>query len=318
MSYGPPKEWINEKHTEFFEIGDFVSKIKLSKNVLLHAQDTGEEFEKYLEELAHFSDNNDYTMMYYWLDAAARELHQSVEVERNTFGNKEMLSRDLFFDSLNISHERLKKLHRFVCEYSNVKTDFPGEYRKRDNVTVGDYYNGKYITYWYPPKREDIKRFMDSYISFYKTNSVKDIYNNPFIKSALAHLILVRIQPFDDGNRRTSRIIQNLSFTSSINRIYGTNLKLSPLNISTNINLNRVTYMDKIHQVHFDIDSDNNEIVNEFLNFILNMYDEQLFFQRQNMTTILKQVEEKDKDKEYDMDRIVSLSKMKKLNNLPR
>ena len=76
--------------------------------------------------------------------------------------------------------------------------------------------------------------------------------------------------------------------------------------------------MDKIHQVHFDIDSDNNEIVNEFLNFILNMYDEQLFFQRQNMTTILKQVEEKDKDKEYDMDRIVSLSKMKKLNNLPR
>ena len=42
MLYGPPKEWIYDKKTKFFEIGDFVSKVKLSKNVLLHAQDTGE------------------------------------------------------------------------------------------------------------------------------------------------------------------------------------------------------------------------------------------------------------------------------------
>lgn len=320
MPSRPPQEWINEKKTEFFEIGDFVSKIKLNNNVLSHAQDTGEVFEKYLEELAHFSDNNDYTMMYYWLDLAAKELRQSVEVERNSFGNKEMLSGNLFFDSLNISHERLKKLHRFVCEYSNVKTSNPGEYRKKDNVTVGDVYDGEYITYWYPPKREDVKRFMDSYISFYKTNSVKDIYNNPFIRSALAHLILVRIQPFDDGNRRTSRIIQNLSFTSSINKIYGTNLKLSPLNISTNINLNRLTYMDRIHRVHFDLDSDNNEVINRFIDFILDMYDEQLYFQRNNMPTILSQIKtkDKDKDKEYDMDKIVSSSKMKQLNKLPK
>lgn len=157
---------------------------------------------------------------------------------------------------------------------------------------------------------------MDSYKSFYKTNSVKDIYNNPFIRSSLAHLILVRIQPFDDGNRRTSRIIQNLSFTSSINKIYGTNLKLSPLNISTNINLNRLSYMDKIHRVHFDIDSDNNDIINAFIDFILSMYDEQLYFQRNNMSTILDQIDKK--DKEYDMDKIISSSKMKKLNNLPR
>lgn len=137
MLYGPPKEWIYDKKTKFFEIGDFVSKVKLSKNVLLHAQDTGEEFEKYLEELAYFSDNNDYTMMYYWLDAAANELRQSVKVERNSFGNKEMLSGNLFFDSLNISHERLKKLHRFVCEYSQVKTETPGEYRKKIMLQLG-------------------------------------------------------------------------------------------------------------------------------------------------------------------------------------
>ena len=313
-----PKEWINEKRVEPFDIRDFVSNIKVDSRVLYHAQDTGEEFEKYLKELANFSDNNDYTMMYYWLDSAARELYQSVKVEGNSFGNKELLAGNLFFDSLNVSHERLKKIHRFVCDYSKVKTDNPGEYRKKDDVTVGDYYDGKYVTYWYPPEREDVKKFMDSYMAFYKTNSIKDIYSNPFLKSALAHLILVRIQPFDDGNRRTSRIIQNLSFTSSINKIYGTKLKLSPLNISTNINLNRLTYMDRIHRVKFDLESDNNEVINSFFDFILNMYDEQLYFQINNLPTLLTTIIEKEKETEKpnkEIEDAVSKSKIKKLPN---
>lgn len=150
-------------------------------------------------------------------------------------------------------------------------------------------------------------------MTFYKTKSVKEIYNNPFIRSALAHLILVRIQPFDDGNRRTSRIIQNLSFTSSINKIYGTNLKLSPLNISTNINLSRGTYIDRIHRVKFDIDSDNNDEVNAFIDFILNMYDEQLYFQRNNIPTILSTIKEKDINEVENMEEMVSKSKIKKL-----
>lgn len=62
--YGIPEGWIHEKNNKFFEISDFVSKIKVNDRVLYHAQDTEEEFEKYLEELARFSDNNDYTMMY--------------------------------------------------------------------------------------------------------------------------------------------------------------------------------------------------------------------------------------------------------------
>ena len=76
--------------------------------------------------------------------------------------------------------------------------------------------------------------------------------------------------------------------------------------------------MDRIHKVHFDLDSDNNTIINAFIDFILDMYDEQLFFQRNNMSTLLKQIEIKDKEKEYDMDKIVSSSKMKKLNKLPK
>ena len=62
---------------------------------------------------------------------------------------------------------------------------------------------------------------MDDFIKFYKTKSLSVIDSNPFLKSALAHLLFVRIHPFSDGNGRTARMIHNMKFTESINNIYG-------------------------------------------------------------------------------------------------
>lgn len=309
-----PAEWVNENHVEFFEINDFIDKIKLSDNVLEHVEETSSEFEKYLEKLAYFSEYDDYTMMYYWLDAAKKEIRQSIKVENNSFGNMDLLEHDLFFDKMSISKERIKNIHKFVCESSEVNTSNPGEFRKK-NVDVGADYPEGHQVFWYPPEKEDVIKFMDSYLRFYKTNSIRELYSNPFIKSSLAHLMLVRIQPFDDGNRRTARIIQNLSFTSGINKVYGTNLRLSPLPISTNINNNRFTYMDRIHKIKFDINSDNNEAVNAFLDFILNMYDEQLYFQVENIPSLLREIK---REQQYsNFDSIVSKSKIKKLPKNP-
>ena len=132
----------------------------------------------------------------------------------------------------------------------------------------------------------DIEKFVKSYIEFYKRNSLKEIYSNPFLKAALSHLLLLRIHPFGDGNSRTSRIIQNLSLTSSINKFYGTNLKLSPLNISTNIHINQYTYANRVNNVQFDIDKFDNEAINKWFDFILNMYDEQLYFQMNRIPSL--------------------------------
>jgi Fic family protein len=310
-----PREWINDDRVEFFEISDFIDKIKLNNKVLSHVEYTSDEFEKYLEQLAYFSEYDNYKMMYYWLDAATSELRQSIEVESNSFGNKELLEHDLFFDKMSISKERIRNIHKFVCASSKVNTDNPGEFRKKDIDVGADYPEGHQV-FWYPPEKEDVIKFVDSYLKFYKTNSIRELYSNPFIKSSLAHLMLVRIQPFDDGNRRTARIIQNLAFTSGINKVYGTNLKLSPLNISTNINMYRTQYMDRIHRIKFDINSDNSDAVNAFLDFILNMYDEQLYFQMENMPKLLKEISRK---QPYgDLDNIVSKSNIKKLPNIKR
>ena len=128
-----PREWINENHVEFFEISDFIDKIKLSDKVLNHVESTSSEFEKYLEELAYFSEYDDYTMMYYWLDAAKKELRQSIKVEGNSYGNIELLENDLFFYKMSISKERIKAIHRFVCESSEVNINNPGEFRKKED-----------------------------------------------------------------------------------------------------------------------------------------------------------------------------------------
>lgn len=62
-----------------------------------------------------------------------------------------------------------------------------------------------------------------------------------------------------------------------INKLYGTRLKLSPLNISESILINKITYVKRIDNIYFDIKNDCNEEINAWFNFILDMVDEQLY-----------------------------------------
>lgn len=272
------QEWINPDKVKYFNLLEYVSKIKLRDSVLFHLEDTGQNFEKYLKTLVRLCDYDDYVILYYWLDQTITELRKSAQIENHQFTNIDLFNGNLFFDKLSISHERIKKIHKFVCEESGTEVTEKGQYRKIP-VDVGADYESGHQVYWYAPEPSDVKKFMDDYLVFYRTNSIKDIYNNPFLKSALAHLLFVRIHPFRDGNGRTARIIQNISFTSGINRVYNTKLKLSPLNISQNIAINKYSYVDKLDRIHFDINYDNNEKINNWFEFILNMYDEQLYFQ---------------------------------------
>ena len=66
--------------------------------------------------------------------------------------------------------------------------------------------------------------------------------------------MFVRIHPFEDGNGRTARILQNISFTAELNRIYGSKLKISPLNISESIRRNGYYYANRLNRIFFDMD----------------------------------------------------------------
>lgn len=135
----------------------------------------------------------------------------------------------------------------------------------------------------YMAKPSDVKPFMDDFIKFYKTKSLSVVDSNPFLKSALAHLLFVRIHPFSDGNGRMARMIHDMWFTESINNIYGMGLKLCPLNLSQSILINQFTYVNRINDIYFDLEQDSNHEINRWFDFILNMVDEQLYYSKERI-----------------------------------
>ena len=299
---------------KLFELPEFADKIRLSDNVLYHLSDIIASFEDYLKLINECTNGNNIDMLYYWLDEAEEELISSCNIEKHkfVFSNKELMSGDLFFESLNISQKRIKDIHKFICEHSDSKSSLVGEYRKKPAWVGNVYQDGSVEVKWWGANIEDIEKFMKSYIEFYKKNSLKEIHANPFLKAALSHLLFVKIHPFGDGNGRVSRIIQNLSFTSGINRVYDTNLKLSPLNISTNIHMNQITYVRRINDIPFSIKDFNNDAVNRWLDFVLSMYDEQIHFQ----TEKLKNTQIESQNKAFLSEAIINQSEKSKINKL--
>ena len=259
------------KEIEYFNLEKFVNNIKLEPKILEHMQETNINFDKYFKQLSKY---NDEFMLYFWISLAYDEIKNSNFVERHNFKNFDLSISDLFFDKLSISHNRIHNIHKFVMKNEN-ETEKIGKYRKTD-VRVSNITQDTEEIFWYGAKPEDIKKFMDSFIKIYKTNNISIIDSNPFLKSALIHLLFIKIHPYYDGNGRSARIIHNIKFTETLNRLYNMNLKICPVNLSESININLISYMKSFDNIYFDLKHDNNDAINYWFDFILNMYDEQL------------------------------------------
>ena len=260
---------VNLNKFDYFPLEEYVNRITVEDFVLEHMEETNKEFDEYSTVL---SKCDDYTKIYYFLEVISKEVKSSQKIEKHYVKNKDILENDCFFTSLQMSHANIKRLHEVATK---EKSDY------RDNeVRVSAMIGGKEKIYWYGAKPSDVKPFMDDFIKFYKTKSLSVIDSNPFLKSALAHLLFVRIHPFSDGNGRTARMIHNMKFTESINNIYGMKLKLCPLNLSQNILLNQFTYVNRIDDIYFDLEHDSNHEINRWFDFMLNMVDEQLYYSK--------------------------------------
>ena len=259
------------KEINYFDLEEFVDKIKLNRNVLEHMQETNLNFDKYFKKLSKYDDE---FQLYFWISLAYDEIKNSNFVEYHNLKKFDFNEKNLFFDSLNISNNRIHNIHKFVMKDEN--DDNAGRYRTNE-VKVSNIEKDKEEIFWYGAKAKDLKQFMNSFIKIYKSNSMSVLDSNPFLKSALIHLLFVKIHPYHDGNGRTARTLHNIKFTEILNRIYKMNLKICPVNLSESINVNLITYINALDNTYFDLEHDNNEVLNYCFNFILNMYDEQLF-----------------------------------------
>ena len=288
------------KEIEYFNLEKFVNNIKLEPKILEHMQETNINFDKYFKQLSKY---NDEFMLYFWISLAYDEIKNSNFVERHNFKNFDLSISDLFFDKLSISHNRIHNIHKFVMKNEN-ETEKIGKYRKTD-VRVSNITQDTEEIFWYGAKPKDIKKFMDSFIKIYKTNSISIIDSNPFLKSALIHLLFIKIHPYYDGNGRSARIIHNIKFTETLNRLYNMNLKICPVNLSESINLNLISYMKSFDNIYFDLKHDNNDAINYWFDFILNMYDEQLY-NKKNMINNIDEI----------MERIITIKEKINLNDI--
>jgi len=93
----------------------------------------------------------------------------------------------------------IKKLHKILL--SGVNDSVAGKTRaelKRDVRIAG--------TTYVPPKHNLLNKEIDNFLKWYKEESKK---LHPIELAALTHLKLISIQPFVDGNSRTSRLLMN-------------------------------------------------------------------------------------------------------------
>lgn len=276
-----PKNGINLQDVSYFPIEEYVQKINLNDKLLNHMEYTNKDFTDYFNKLKNYSD---YAVMTWFINMFNNEMSFSQRIENSHFIHPEKIkNEEVFFDTLQMSHKRIKDIHKFV---TNGTENY--EYRTND-VKVGcRLQNGQEQVYWKGVNPEDVKRFMDDYIALYKKKSLSVLNTNPFLRSALMHLLFVRIHPFKDGNGRTARMIHNMCFTESINNYFGMKLKICPLNLSQSILINQYTYADKINNIYFDLEHDCNDEINSWFDFILNMVDEQLYHWNINLPVLEK------------------------------
>ena len=280
------KEWINPNKVEYFNILDYLSQLKLSDNVLFHNEDTYEEMGKYIKELGNYCDYQNNEVLCNWLDRSMLGLPNYKNIDG--FTKKDIVDSDIFFDKDEISHERIKRVHEFVGTHSETGAKVVGEYRS-DVASIGVMIDkDNYQPFWYGAEAKDIERFIDSFIEYYRTDDNKEVFNNPLIRASLVHLLLMRIHPFGNGNKRSIRVLQDIALASELNRISNTNLRVLPLNTTISMYMYRDDYTDRLARVFFDLEhkEENNIAINRWIDFMLNIYDEQLCFYSNKLSSL--------------------------------
>ena len=280
------KEWINPNKVDYFNILDYLSQLKLSDNVLFHNEDTYEEIEKYIKELGNYCDYQNNEVLCNWLDRSMLGLPNYKNIDG--FTKKDIVDSDIFFDKDEISHERIKRVHEFVGTHSETGAKVVGEYRS-DVASIGVMIDkDNYQPFWYGAEAKDIERFIDSFIEYYRTDDNKEVFSNPLIRASLVHLLLMRIHPFGNGNKRSIRVLQDIALASELNRISNTNLRVLPLNTTISMYMYRDDYTDRLARVFFDLEhkEENNIAINRWIDFMLNIYDEQLCFYSNKLSSL--------------------------------
>lgn len=256
-----------------FDLKKYLETIKLEDYVKEHIMETLVHLQEYLMMLSQY---DEYASVMFWIDSTFDEFQYSSELE-NIWNQRFVCDGDdIFFDKLSISNNRIHKINEMMLKGTNHE-GYGGKYRNVD-VRVSAYVDNEERVHYYAPNYSNVPELMRQFIEFFKNYDEEDILENIFLKPALIHMIFVKIHPYRDGNGRTARMFQNIKFTNIFNRVYNCKLKICPLNISQTLNINKLTYHKRLDDIKFNIEYCDNKAINRWFDFILYMYDDQIFY----------------------------------------
>lgn len=255
----------------YFNLEDYVKKIKINNIVKDHLEYTEEEFINYIKKISKYKDEY---INKYWIYLLYNEMKSNQAIENYNPHNVDKIPDRLLSNNLVMTNNRIHELHDIIMQGKNKD----GMSYRDTGVKISSInQNGQEKIFYYGAHHDDLQKFMNDFIKIYDHIDDKYLNESSFLKSALLHMLFIRIHPYRDGNGRTARVLHNLKFSASLSKFYGVNLKLSPINLSKSINLNKITYVNILDNLAFNNKDDDNELINKWFDFILNMADEQIY-----------------------------------------
>ena len=152
---------MNSDYIEYFDLEEYVNRIRLSKNLLSHLEETNQAFEDYMRHLAQYDEKY---IVDYWIFLLYHELKANQGIENVRFDVTKLVDKSLFFDTLNISNKRIHDLHNFITNGEMEPT-----FSYRDVAVNVSRFNdkGEEEIFWRGANPEDVQKFMDSFIKIY-------------------------------------------------------------------------------------------------------------------------------------------------------
>jgi len=156
---------------------------------------------------------------------------------RHTDGLVQLLL-DSSYNSAPITQERLNGWHNilFPSGYSDGHKIDVASYRC-DEMEIVSSRGYREIVHYIAPPHTKLTQEMNRFLDYVNNNS-----EEPFIKSAIAHLWFVTIHPYDDGNGRIARAITNYILSKELG------IKHKYFSLSTAIRKDKKGYYDGLEK----------------------------------------------------------------------
>lgn len=262
--------------------------VKLKENVKDHMLYTLEEYKNYLESLKEIEKNDPQLAKSFFRLLKINELKASQQMESEDsflidiglgpiLDGSEKSSIDIvtkyILKDKGLNNERLEKIHRIILR--GTSDDKEKNYKIRtskEDTYISEISNGIERTLYVAPNSEEVNSYLNYLYVFLDNNSNNEL--DVFLTPYLAHFYISALQPFNNGNTRLARLIQYGDIFKVSRKLLDYNLKQPALFLSKNYQLNCGNYRKMIADIVLDPSDEN---FNKWVNYNLNMTDEQLF-----------------------------------------